>query len=615
MEEENNTNFNAAPKKGGSKKPLIICLSIILVLAIVAVIVGLVLMKSGKLNLSKKAKMQAGVDQLTESLLKPLDDINNAIESNDLSIKVLNNISKGDAIAVNADFSASIDNIEVPDMDPDEEKVLDAVKELLNNSSLGLNAQYDGKEKLYGNATLTMDGNSISAEGLYDGEKVAFRSKELNETWLSTTKKDLLAQMNITESDLTKADNAINSFMNNYAELMKKADIDEKTAEEIEKRYKDVLKDFVNSKEKSINSEKTKVTVDGKEKSCDKLTLKLNQDDIKKLAKKYIEAFKKDEQTQKIIKDYLEQYEKSMTQMANDLGASSYELRQFENLASQFERVLDELDTVSDQIDKLDFEVTVKLVVYATNTEVYKTEISGEYNGASIKLETTFSGNKSTTEISVSEKGQTIDVGTLEMESDNGSGRIKFEASQMVSSLAKAEKIVFECSYKLGGKSEEVNLNFDMGSKIGNGKVSVVSNINRNDDNAFECDSKVSIDTTIADEVKLKGSFKTNIGIKVGSESIPTVANTDTADINVPTEIEKYKLDTQTKGQDLIKKFSDNKTLNNLFEVTTGKTLKELIEELENGTGSTPQVTPPVILTPPTLPPTPEIDFPNIQTP
>ena len=58
MEEEVNT------KKKGSKKPLIICLSIIIVLAIVAGVVCFLLIKSGKLNFSKKASKSTGFSLL-----------------------------------------------------------------------------------------------------------------------------------------------------------------------------------------------------------------------------------------------------------------------------------------------------------------------------------------------------------------------------------------------------------------------------------------------------------------------------------------------------------------------------------------------------------------------
>ena len=603
MEEENKTEFNAAPKKKGSKKPLIICLCIILVLAIVAVIVGIVLMKSGKLNLSKKAKLNAGVDQLTESFIKPVDDISKAIESNDLNVKVFNNISKGDAIAVDTEVSASIDNIEISGMSSSDVKIIDAVKEFLNSASIGFNAQYDGKQKVYANANLSMDGNNISAEGIYDGEKAAFRSKELNEKWLAISKRDLLKQMNITESDIEEVKRVLERAIEGSNELINSVQIDQKTADEIEKRYKDVLKDFINSKEKSIKEEKTKIKVDGKEKSCQKLTLSLDEDDLKKLLKDYISTFQKDSQTQGIIRNYMESLNKYMNDMSSQMGTSSY-MGDMEDMIGQWDDLLKELDTISSEIDNISFDGKIKLTVYGTNTEVYKTEIAVEYSGATFKLNTTYTDNKSVTEISANQGSQEINIGTLEIESNNGSGRIKFEASSMISSLAKMDKFIVECSYKISGNSEEVNLNFDMGSKIGSGSISAISNVNKNEDKAYEGDSTITLDVNLADEVKLKGSVKAKVGIKVGSESIPTVANSDTVDMNNSTDVQKYSNDAQTKAQDLIKKFADNKALNNLFEASSGRTLKELIEELEEQT-----VTPSI----PAVPEIPDLEMPDLD--
>ena len=139
MEEEVNT------KKKGSKKPLIICLSIIIVLAIVAGVVCFLLIKSGKLNFSKKAKLQAGVDQLTESLIKPVDDIKSAAESGDLTVKVFNNISKDSPVSAKIDFSGKLDTVDIEGMSYSEQEIIDAVKDVLADSKISTELKYDGK--------------------------------------------------------------------------------------------------------------------------------------------------------------------------------------------------------------------------------------------------------------------------------------------------------------------------------------------------------------------------------------------------------------------------------------------------------------------------------------
>ena len=586
MEEEVNT------KKKGSKKPLIICLSIIIVLAIVAGVVCFLLIKSGKLNFSKKAKLQAGVDQLTESLIKPVDDIKSAAESGDLTVKVFNNISKDSPVSAKIDFSGKLDTVDIEGMSYSEQEIIDAVKDVLADSKISTELKYDGKGNVYVNGAATMDGNSVSGEVLYKDEELLFRIKDLAESWIKIPKEEIMEDIDMTKQNLEDLQEQMETIMKKSEELAKKTEIDTKTADEIQERYEKVLKDFLAGKEKDIEKSKDKVKVDGKEKSCQKLSVTLNEKDIKNLAKAYIKEFKNDSQLQGIVKNYITEYSNTLNEMAEELDTTTT-TTEIEDLSEQWEELIDELDELEKAIDETDlngFKVT--LTVYATNTEVYRTDIKAGVKGVDVTLATTFGKSKTTTKISATGVGE---IATLEIEDKENGAKYTVELADKMAAQMNVDKFKAELEYTISGTTQELAMNVDAGS-YAKGSLKTTSTVKTNTDNEYVEEMTISADIT-SKVATIKGSLSSTMEIKVGDASMPSVSESDVIDSENKADQEKYTKEASKNLKDssnAIRKFVLNSKLEKLYELATGDSLKEefedFIKEME-----TPSVTPTII--------------------
>ena len=585
MEEENTT-----PKKKGSKKGLVVCLSIILVLAIAAAVIIAILIFSGKLNIGKKAKLSAGVDQLTESVTKPINDVYDAIENGDLSIKAFDNFSLDKPFSMTTEVSGSLDTFEYEGMSRQEEKTVAAVKDLLSDGSISFDIEYDGKDELYVKGDSTLNGNTISGEAAYMNDELLVRVKDASEKWIAFPKEEILKEAEIDEDEIEDLKKQFNTIITKSKELSDKLTVDEKTSEEIEERYNKVLKDFINKKEKDIEKEKAKIKVDGKEKSVQKLTLTLKEKDLKDLAKEYVKTFKDDEQLQGIIKNGFKDYTNTLSSMAEELDEEySLDVTELEDAQEQIDKMFDNADDLLKEIDDLDLGgIEVKLIVYATNTSTARTDVAVKYNEATVTVATTFGENKSTTEISVKAGGMSQKIGTLEIESKDGEGKIKFELDKTAAKLLGTEAAKGELTYKIGKDTEELNLEIDAGD-IAKGTMSCKSKVNTNTDTEFNGESSMSIDIT-SDVLTMKGTLNTKVGVKVGSNSIPEVSDSDKVLFTDEKEGQKYLDDVYTelkKSDNSIRKFFTNSKLETVYSlITDGDSIKEdfedFVESLKN---------------------------------
>lgn len=600
MEEENQTINNEAPKKKGSKKPLVVCLCIILILAVAAAGIIAYLVFSGKLNVSKKAKMQAGVEQLTESLIKPLNDITEAIETEDLTVKVLDNISADKPITIDSEISAKIDELEIPDLSTSNRETLKDVQAFLNGTTLKGTIAYDGKENVYLSGAAVVSDNEVSAEAMYKDEELLIRAKEASEKWLAVPKDELLEAMEIKESDIEEFKEEFEKILDESTKAIEEMEIDQKTSEEIQERYKKVLKDYVAKKEKDIKTEKTKVKVGGKEKSAQKLTLTLDEKDIKALAKNYVKTFKEDTQLQGIIKDSINSYSESLKSLeSTELGEYYDDL---EDLNDEWDEFMDSLDEFSDEIDELSIPVKVKLIVYATNTDVLRTDIVIDSESVSIKLQTTYeTDDKSVTEISMKYGDEEIKIGTLEIESTKEGGKIKLVGSEMMAKNLNVDNASAEISYKMTGSRQEMTISVDVGT-YGKGTFTTESNVTTNTDSEYKGDGKLTVDIK-SDylDMSMKGSISYKVGIKTDAD-FPSVSDSEKVDFNDEAAARAYLQGVATelkKSDNKIRKFVMTDNVNRIVKNISGSSavelLDETIKELESSLNQTVTPTPTVI--------------------
>jgi hypothetical protein len=554
MNEENQTNttVNDNPKKKGGKTKIII-IAVLAVILVAAIVIG-ILLATGVLdfNVSKKSKMVAGVEKLGESIVKPLEDMS---EDEENSIKILNNVSKESGLGVSEEITVNVDNLDIKTLSSENKKNLKSIVDLLNNAKMGIDARYDGNEKAYAKLNLNLDDISLSGEAIYDGDQGAMRSEEINSKWLTIGKHDIEVMLREQNLDIDDIKEYISNAMDQVTELVKSVDVDEKAQKEIKERYEKVLKDFINEKSKSIESEKDKVKVNGKNKNCEKLTLTLKESDVKELLKEYVKTFKNDKQMQDILKNSLNTYSKMLEN--NELNLNN-------DIEDIVDEMISELDNLEEEIDELEFEGTITLTVYATNTEVYRTDISIEIEEIEVVLETTFNDGETVTQISAKSAGRTLEVATVTIKSDSNSYNVKIETASGLEQYIE-QKMSMEINYKNEKNRDEVSINIDAGT-YGKGTIVISSDMNKNEENEYESNMKIDIDIDIPQVIELKGDLGLKINMKTRNIEIPSIPSSNSINIADKTDLEEYLAEAQENITKLMEKVSNNEALRSLVE-------------------------------------------------
>ena len=491
-------------KKGGKLKKIII--AILAVVIIAAIVIG-VLIATGKLdiNLTKKSKMVAGVEKLGEAITDPIDAIVESAEKNGTKVKVLENIKKDSPVEISTEVSANIDDLTIENLSSSERSTLKSVIDIVNDSKIGLDFKYDGDKSVYAKIDGSVDSASISGELVYDGEQAGIRSEELNEKWLTISEDDLIDLLKESGLDIDDLNSTMSTSTEQMEKLAEKFDIDEKTQDEIAERYEKVLKDYIDEKSKDIETEKDKVEVDGKDKSCTKLTLELDDDDLKDLLKAYVKTFGKDKQVREILESSVE----AVAEIAKEAGAED-EI-DVDELLNSIDMIYENIEYIEDSIDEIEFDGKAELIVYATTTNVYRTDIIIEAEGEKLKFETTYNKNSTVMDISYN----SIDVASITLTSTDNEIGLKVELSKTLAKTAMGGECYFEIKYKNSSSKSEMTVDVKAGN-YGTVKVSAVTDINKNDDKEYSDTTTVSIDADIPNYVTAKMSITVKTSIKIG---------------------------------------------------------------------------------------------------
>lgn len=541
--------------KNSSKAKKII-IAVVAVVIVAAIVVG-ILLATGvfDVNLSKKSKLEAGIEKLGESFTAPFEDILERAEKDETEIKVAKNWKADSAFEVSTELSAKIDDLDIEGMSSSSSDVdIDDVIGLINNSKIGLTAKYDGNESGYLKINGKIDELELSGEAVYDGSQLGIRSEEISSKWLTLSEKELTKLLDEEDIDLEQIKEMISTSMENTNKLTEAVDIDEKTQKEIKERYYKVFKDFINEKSKDIESEKDKVEVDGKDKSCQKLTLELKDKDIRDLLKAYVKEFKDDKQ----VREILEKVVDSFAEMATEVDEYS---------ADEMKEAIDELynnmDDVNEAIDELEFDGSIKLVVYATATKVYRTDIVIEIEEIEVSIETTFNKKETEMEISAKNSGVSLDIAKITLtEKDNGVN-LKVKPSKAVTDQFGTD-LSFEMDYVSEKSKNELTLKVDAG-EYGHGTISAKTDISKNEEKAYEDTTTLSLDIDVPDYITTKMSLTAKTNIKVENASIPTISDKDAIDMTDETAVQEYMTDAQENVESLLEKIEDSDILQSVF--------------------------------------------------
>lgn len=568
MDEENKTNTtvqdeNPKPKKGSVAKKIIIAVVALIVIA--AIVIG-VLLATGVLdvNLSKKSKMVAGVEKIGERISGTMDDLSgNSKDSSTSTIKIFNNLNQDSGLEVSGEVSANVDSFDISSSVATVNKsTVRNILDIINSSKIGMDIKYDGNNKAAASINGKIDNVELSAEAVYDGEQVVVRSEEINSKWLSISKKDIEEMLKDEDVDFEKIKDMMSKMSDKMLETAKSLEVDEKTQKEISERYEKVLKDFVEKKSKDIESEKDKVRVNGKSKNCEKLTLELDGDDVKDLIIDYIDTFKSDKKLHEILNKSLNAYTDVFKEMAETIGENSTSLSDMDNVLDE---LLNNIDELKEEVKDADLDVKVVLTVYATNTDVYRTDISIVIDDVEVVLESTFNKEDTVIEISAKSAGIKLDVATVTVKSEKNSASIKIETAEGIEDYL-GEKMLLEIVCKNDDKKTEFTMSADLG-KTGKAMVSIVSNIEKNEDNEYADETTVTFDIDVKNALTTKGNLKIKSNIKVGDISIPSISASETVDANDQTAVEAYLIESQEKITELMDKISKIDGLSDIIDM------------------------------------------------
>lgn len=556
MEEEKKETKIKQPKK------VVKIISIIIaIIAVIAIVIG-ILVATGKINLnfSKKSKMVSGIEKLSEAYTRPFDELSKNAEKNNLDIKLFDNLEKDSAIEASTEISANVDKLEVDGLTSSEKSTVKSVVDLINKSKIATNIRYDGKESAYIKLNGKLDSVEVSGEALYDGSQAALRSEQISSKWITISEDDLKDLADENGLDLDDLKDTISESINQFSEISKSVQIDEKTQKEINEKYSKILKDYINEKSKDIKSEKGTVEVDGKEKKCTKLTLKLNEKDIKKLAKNYLDAFAKDDQLKEILTSAAQSYA--------DVMKSSGETSTAKEITNAVDELYNNIDKIKEEIDNADFSANIKLVVYSSNTNVYRTDIILDVEDTEVNLETTFNKEDTTTTISVNAQGISAEIATIKLKEEKNGASLKIEVSKFIKEQLgqkSSDDISLEIKYTTEKSKAEISLAVNAGS-YGSGTVSISSDIEKNEDKEYANNTTISVDVDAPDYLTAKMSMNMTSNIKIGGVSIPKVSSSESIDIKDEEGLQQYQEEAQTKAEKILKDLQSIEALQSIIE-------------------------------------------------
>ncbi len=561
-------------EKGSKAKKIVI--AVVAIIAVIAIVLGiLIATKVIDINLSKKSKVIAGMEKLGDSFTEPFDKVTEMSEKNGVIPKIYDNFSLESGIEVSSEISANIEKLEIDSLRASQKSTVNDVIKLINSAKFGVDVRYDGKESAYLKINGSAEDAKLSAEVVYDGSQLGVRSEEINEEWLAIKKSELEDLIEDTGVDFDEIKDMIDAIMKNSDKMVNALKIDEKTQKDIEKRYKKVLEDFIKNKSKEIKSDSAKVSVDGKNKSCKKLTLKLDDKDLVKLLKAYLDEIQDDEQLREIVDNYVN----AMADIAKETGAGA----DVEDIKEMIDQVYENMDDLKDQLDDVEFDGTVSLVVYATATKVYRTDIILEAEDFEATIETTFNKESTVMSISAEAYDEKIDVGTLTITSKDNGCTLKLEAGDTLVEELGVEASI-EIDYTIEQSKESATIKVDAG-EYGSGTLSVKMDIAKNEEKEFEATTTIALELDIPDIVSAKASITEKSSIKVGSASIPSIDKS--VSIMDQEALTKYLTDSLGNVEDLLEDLKSIEMLEPAIEGIEDQIKTINTQPTENNTNTT----------------------------
>ena len=405
--------------KNNNKKVIVIILIVLFVLiGLAASVLAMVL--TGNIALNNEQKLAKGLkDTITKISEMYPEEENNFIQ--DYNKMYITPFEQETVI------TGSINQLDIGEMEENEEakQMLTAIKEFVAGTKITNTIQADLNNRIIKeNLKLGIEGavEEISLDLEYNNNIIGFRSKELNEKYLTISKSDIEA--NEQYEDLIEIFEMIEN-------VSKKTNFEALTFTDEEKlyfqeNYTNIFRNYL-TEETIIQTEGT-ITVDGKMKECSVVTLSFDKQKI-----------------QAIVGEILQKFE-------SDITGKSIIVNKFKVLSEEFteEDLLDIVAEIRDGVVNLKKDERIALTVYGTNFKTYAIELEIYENEQATKISLVL--GKDIINLDVSDAVTKILTGTIV--SNQVNVIIPDEEETMTLNLKKQGNIT---EFIVNGKGEEYN--------------------------------------------------------------------------------------------------------------------------------------------------------------
>lgn len=519
---------------------------IIPILLIIIAVAGaaIFVLSTGKLAITPKSKVAVGLSKT----LNTFDEAESVMSTS--NYKILENL-KGNAYETEMSMSVNVDveNLEELVGDKDTAKIINDIFDTLAETTISSRIAVDPKSEVakmdLGLENEELIGN-ISGEVAISGDEIAFRSKELNEEYLSLKKEDVEDQPELVEvfdllQQVTKID---------YTALM----FTEEEKEHFSDTYGKILSDSV--KDDMVTSEKCEFTVNGSKQACTKATLTYNNDQLKALLKEYVTTFEKDEKGKEILENKVKKiYGEDLTK----------------ELFGEIDTAIEDLKEVIDEITdtKLDF------VTYATATKTFGTETILTIAEESAVIKETF--NDDATNIVFNVLGEEVANIVVKQDKDN----LTVEYTMDV------EEIKATVNFAMNKNKMDVSFNFEQDGEF-LGKAEMTMELDTKTDSAKELEQdlvfKIAFELPMDDE-KIAGSLAINANEKIAVlDSVEFPDTSKAKSVLDEDDLEEYITDAEDAATKYLEKLQKNDLVKDIMDLASSSATfsNDFLNDLED---------------------------------
>ncbi len=269
-----------------TKKKILIIISIIavIIIALTGTVAGMII--TGKVAITTRQKLAKGLSDIGSKA---------SISNLEKNIKEQEKLYEK-PFETETTITGTVNKMELNNTNGMEE-ILREVENVVNNTKITNTLKADLKnnkikENLKANVSDIVDEISIDAE--YNNDMISLRSNELNEKYITFTKKDIESSYEYNE--LMQIFELLENTCKRETTSLYLTDTEK--AHFVE-NYGEIFSEYIT--DNMLKKEKIDITIDGQTKECDNISFSLNKNQIIELVGKYLKQLEQDEKGRQIV--------------------------------------------------------------------------------------------------------------------------------------------------------------------------------------------------------------------------------------------------------------------------------------------------------------------------